>query len=428
MRRSSIAVIALLLVSGCASVDSRHPANLADVPNGISYHLAKGLMRLKVTDTDGVLSVSVEGPVTQPDPAALLVADVPASGTADNHVVIKVDNKTNLLTSVEVTSTGRLTEIIKDALKGVMMLQGGAETTSVVLFDRLYEIEKLPRAAGEANYRIQRYFQERCASGPLDELPYRLKLEKANYSKEDEAKAVQAGILRCRGLVLAGADRAATDGGLITIELSDDGRPAADTATGQPSMSPGARPSLDKCRKGICYRPYKSRVVTLSVRGAFESSTAFLLPDSDRLGYIDLASGVFAEQKYTIEFSDGVPTKFDRDAKSEIVGLAKLPVEIVTTILSAPGEALGLRKKGLEDRNAYLDAVKASVSKQNEISEICANSPDRCPKTAYKILGGPVNAPVTAGTTERAGDADTNPNAGGEGSGGSDGVPGGEGG
>lgn len=418
MRLILFAISTLLMVSGCASVSTTRVGPGASTSQGTSYHLARGQLRLKVTDTDGTLSVLVEGPEVTSDPYALMYSNAPASGTSDNHVTIDLDRKTNLLSKVEVTSVGRLTDIVKDLTKAMVMLQGSESTTSIPVINKLYDISDLPAAAAEANQRLEAYFRGKCRGVASSSLPYSAELKKAGY-KEDDSVAIQAMLLRCRGLVLAGAPNATAQGGLIKIDVEN-------AAAAIPLRDVASTPGIDfsKCARGICYRPYTSITVTLSVRGAFQTSTAFLLPDPNALAFIDLTQGVFATQRYTLEFGDGVPTRFDKDAKSELVGLAKLPVEIFTTILSAPGEALGLRKKALEDQNSYLDVVKASAAKQDEVAAVCAQKPENCPKTAYKILGGQVNPQNEQRSSDRADPGDTNAGGGEANSGGTDDVPG----
>lgn len=384
--RVGLAAIGLLL-SGCSTVSTRPVGNAAP---GIAYQLPLGKMRLRVTEASGVLSVLLDGPLVVGDPDQRLVAALPQSGVADNNVTVTVDGKTNLLQKVEVISTGRLTDIATNIAKSVVFLQGSDTASGVTVFAGVYDVDALPEAARAANDKLAEYFGTVCQRGAsLASLPLGKALADVGQTGDEEKAFLKDRLLRCRAMVLAGAD--VRDLIRISVAPVREGPAPLVAMPGAHSISPY---DLAACRSGICYRPYRSRQVTLDVRGAFSLTDVFLLPDPDALIHVALPAGVFAQQKYTLDFTDGVLTKYQRDGKSELVGLSNLPVAIVTTVLSAPAEALGLRQKGLEAQTAYLGALNNAVAAKNAAAAQCAGKPERCPDTAYKLIGGRLSAPT----------------------------------
>jgi hypothetical protein len=83
-----------------------------------------------------------------------------------------------------------------------------------------------------------------------------------------------------------------------------------------------------------------------------------------------------------------VLTAYKQDGQSEVVGLVSLPLAVGKAVLSVPAEALGLKQKNLEAETSYLTAVANAEAKKDEAAELCKESANRCPATAYKIIGG----------------------------------------
>ena len=404
MARFLASAALLLSMSACTTVDTRP---LASGSQGIAYQLPLGKMRLRVTEASGVVSVLLDGPFVVGDPDHALVARLPQSGAADNNVTVTVDAKTNLLNKVEVVSTGKLTEILTNATKSVVFLQSSNVADGTTLFGGLYAVDELPSAASAANAKLAEYFTSVCGDVIAGGSPrYAAQLKAVEPEMKDEAAAVKERLLRCRKMADAGADAAERGSGLIKIDVQPvAARPAVSRLGDRPS---GSAPDTKACMRGICYRPYRPREVTLGVRGAFQLSDVFLLPDPDSLIHVDLPSGLMAEQKYTLDFTDGVLTKYQRDGKSELVGLASLPFTIVEAALSAPASALGLKQKNIEAQANYLDAVGKLVDKQKAVREACdgAAKAATCPDTAYKLIGGPVSNEKDKPVSQPVGDSD----------------------
>lgn len=367
-------------------------------------------MRLRVVDSGtGILSVLIDGPIVSGDADHQLVTRLPQSGSADNDVTVTVDPKTNLLQKVEVTSTGQLTAIATNIAKSLAYLQTSNQELGITVFAGMYEIEDLPGAGNAANVALENYYRTVCRYRTTASLPFAAELKKLGESEDSDKSDVVARLKRCRAMAIGGADTAIAQRLIrITVGTPPAALPAPDRLGGGRAVAVDPdRPDVTRCRQGICYRPYTTRQVNLNVVGAFALSDTFLIPDRRALVMVDLPAGAFAVQKYTLDFTDGVLTKYHRDGKSELVGLAGLPVEIVKTILSAPVEALGLKQKKLEAQSSYLGALDKAVAQQETTAALCAKSKQRCPDTAYKLIGGKVTP--DGGDTGRAGDSETPP-------------------
>jgi len=353
-------LIAFMLLGGCATT-AAHP----DIKGGrgISYHLPEGKVRVTLTDAGGTISVLLAGPIMLPDPGYRMRSTVPHGAISDDDVTIAVDPKTNLLTSVKVTSTGRLSEILEQGLKGVLALEGSDETAGQVFFQKLYSLEELEStAAAEANTAIRGHFATACRLRPATELT------------EAEKKS-------CKTMALIGAER----GSPVSFAVSPS--PTIAVPVGRSDSALDVRP----CLSGVCYRPLKPYMVTLTVANAFTQSDLLLFPDRSVVNSVPLASGVFAQQKYDLGFTEGVLTTLTQNSKSELVGLTLMPVKLLTAVLSAPGVALGLKKDASAAEASYLQTVASTAAQRQATREACKERPQDCTDTARRLIGGPVS-------------------------------------
>ncbi len=234
------------------------------------------------------------------------------------------------------------------------------------LFSRTYDISQLTtEASADLNDFLVQYYTMKCGDIERTDLPF------ATILKDDEAVAADAKSLAadCRRMNLAGFARADTSALVRIAVLEGSADPATNNWTRKRAIAPV--PDGAQCATGLCYRPMKSVAITLEVKGVFMHGDVFLVPDEKRTMFVSLPQGVFAEQKYNLVFSDGVLTDYGQTTKSELVGLTALPVEVIKAILSAPGEALGLKTGNLKAKADYLDQLaKLQVAKDNALS-IC---------------------------------------------------------
>jgi hypothetical protein len=381
-----IAAISAIGISGCTTVATKplsSPSTNATHQDGIAYHLPKGQIRLMITETDGTLKILLGGVSVVADSDMRLISKLPHSAIADNNVTISVATETNLLDKVEVTSTGRVDDIIEDLAKSSAIAQGSLDRSEHTIFDHPYDVSDVKSAQKEANAFLATMYRELCVKNRAN----RATTPNAKGSNADADKVARS--LRCGRLELAGVN-ASDSIDYIKIDIIPIGQPR--TSPAQPESEEILKALLPDCLRGICYRPLIPVMLRLSVNGVFDLQDRFLMPDPDNIIFVDLASGVFATQTYKLGFTNGILTSYQQDAKSEFAEFVKLPIKVFGAIVAAPGVALGLKQKALSDQAAYLAAVSAVVKAKDTARTDCKNAPGQCPSATYKIIGGPISA------------------------------------
>lgn len=422
------AALAALALGGCAAVETRPAIAAGATGEGITYNLPRAQFTLTIVETRGVLTVSLGGPEMSADETARLEARLPHNGASDDNVTITVDPHTHLLTRIEATSVGRLTDIAANLARSIGMLQGAEEVVGTTIFEGRFDAYDFADTVARANETLRGYYASRCTRLTAASQTFAAELAAAGYSDDDAKKALRDRLLLCRQLRDAGLT-ADPGTGLISIALDS---PSAATLAAAVSTPPDLRP----CVQGICYRPMRPVQFTLRVGNYFSRTGTFMMPDPSRVQFVDLSSGLFAQQKYTLAFTDGVLTSYQQDAHSELVGLARLPGDVVAALLAAPAEALGLRQRGLEAENNYLAAVRSNAEAQNQTMAVCRENPNACPATAYRVMRislAPRQSPADnvtttgagtgTGTGNGTGNANGNGNGGNNSTGSNDGVP-----
>ena len=408
------AALALLALAGCATVETRPAiAPGGSTGEGITYNLPRAQFTLTIVETRGVLTVSLGGPEMSADETARLEARLPHNGLSDDNVTITVDPHTHLLAKVEATSVGRLTDIATNLARSIGMLQGAEEVVGTTIFEGRFDAYDFADTVARANETLRGYYASRCTRVTIAAQSFAAELAAVGYSDDDARKALRDRLLLCRQLRDAGLT-ADPGGGLISISLD---RPSATTLA---AAAASPQPDLRPCARGVCYRPMRPVQFTLRVGDYFSRTGTFMMPDPSRVQFLDLSSGLFAQQKYTLSFTDGVLTSYQQDAHSELVGLARLPGEVVGAVLAAPAETLGIRQRGLEAENNYLSAVRSNVEAQNQTMAACRDNPNACPDTAYRVMRislAPRPSPADNVTTTGAGTGGTGGTGNGSGNG-----------
>jgi len=397
-----VAGLAALSMAGCAAVETK-PFSGGKVAEGIAYHLPIGVVHVAATDADGVISIVVGNGRVVPDNRVTLVARGTRDGLADNDVQITVDTN-NMLSKVDATSSGQLGTIITNLVNAAVLLQGSESTSGTTFFSRDYTIDQLATTAtAEVNAALVAHFTTICGATTL---PRAAELAALGYQENKQAQIDRQ--LDCRAMILAGVDTATSANGGRGLVLID-----ADEGLASPDTSPAPTAAADRtpisgdmnalCARGICYRPLKAYRVRLRIVGVLDTSDTFLLPDLDRLVFVDLSNGVFAQQKYTMLFTNGVLTDYTQNRKSEVAAFSALPVTIVTSILSAPAAALNRKQSLLQAQTNYLTANATLADKVKSLQATCQASPTACTPTTYKILKGSITQPARTSNSDSVG-------------------------
>jgi len=376
-------------LTGCSTVQSR-AASASHAPDeGMSYHLPRGQFNLHIVQASGgSVTVSLQGAKLLADHASPMVSRLPRNGSSDDNVTIVTDSD-DLLSKVEVTSTGRLTQAAAALARTIGSFQGAADVQGETVFQRDFYLEELAGVVDAANAALRRHYVNRCTTGlTVGSLPFADQLREAGQSLDVEQTALRTRLLMCRSLVEAGLNEN-PDTRLIAIEVD---------AGAQDELSRPLATDYRDCARGVCYRPQMPVRITLSVGSHFSSAETFMVPNRSRLMHVDLAAGLFAEQKYSLTFSHGVLTSYTQNAQSELVGLFQLPAEVLKAFLSAPAEALGLRQANVTAETSYLNAVRSNVDAQRQAAETCAANRNACPDSATRLIRVQITPPQPSGS------------------------------
>jgi hypothetical protein len=231
------------------------------------------------------------------------------------------------------------------------------------VFEGLYRLDELDRAMMEGNAALRSHQENVC---------------RAAVSTD------QAATRRCSELRTLNATR----GGAIQIETPDHRREQL------PVLRASANVDLSPCAMGVCYRPLVPIRVRMSFAGQSSQTQTMLFPDEAQIIAVNLRSGVFADQKYELSFTDGVLTSYSQNSRSELVGLVSLPLTIVRTAIAAPAQLLGARRQAAADEQAYLTAVASLAQQRAQVRQLCATQPQDCPETALRIIRATTEEPA----------------------------------
>lgn len=304
LKFATTAAIALML-GACATVSSNYGNSRAD-QKGQAYYLPKGLIQVTIVEVGGQFNVTIAGPIMVADAQYRLHADLRKVALSDNNALIAIDPATQLLTTAQVLSTGRAHEVIENVYRagsGFVGSYGGY--APVEIFSGLYEPDAMDKASQDASNALTRYFVRTCGADGL--------------TPSDPERYYD-----CERFRMLGIDQP----GMVSISI--DGPIGAATAND----------NIDKCGRGLCYRPLVPVKVRTVIAGTYVTEDYYMVPDTTTVSYYTLPSGMFATQEYNLTFDLGVLIQADQKQQSEVAGFASLPADILEEILSAPVNAI----------------------------------------------------------------------------------------
>lgn len=121
-----------------------------------------------------------------------------------------------------------------------------------------------------------------------------------------------------------------------------------------------------EAQSGVYYRanlPYKVSVLRDSPK-LHEVSLVFSPSDSPRM-FMPLAKGLFADTKGELGFQDGVLTTFKQTTSSELVGIFKLPADVLSSYFAAIGGVFTAFKTNDDGETASLASnLKLELAKK----------------------------------------------------------------
>jgi len=124
---------------------------------------------------------------------------------------------------------------------------------------------------------------------------------------------------------------------------------------------------------GVFYRqeePYRVQVIGRPGHHPVNTSLTVLSPSQSPVRFLPIEQTLFASNKADFSFADGVLTKYDQNADGELIGLLKLPADVIGAYFAAIGNVLGSRKDN--------SAKEAEVLNANLQLEIAKKKYDAC--------------------------------------------------
>ncbi len=317
--------VVVVVLGGCASVDSRSPLS----PNqgessarqalGI-YALPRALMSVELYGAGAGYQLDVFRPVPGPDSRYRLEVTARMSAMAHDAYRLEVDPRTGLLKSLEMRAQDKSADILLalaqsagaarspgGQTRGLGAPQGGV-LISQVLFDPLD-----PASVSEANRQLE-----------------------------------------------AGLQRWTAFRGLRTIVPETFIQVEGQGAVNLSEAFPTSQAVEAACRGALCAPVHQPIVVRARAPNGPSVETVAVVPDPRRLARIDVRRSPFVTRETKASFEGGMPGAVSVDKPSEILAVALLPIQVVRAGLSAASEVIQLRiNLNSADRN-YLAAEAAA--------------------------------------------------------------------
>lgn len=330
MNAKPLMLAILLLGSGCAgpTIISQHvPEDSPVHVEGVSYYLPRALFPLTIEgDAEGKVTVTPEELQYVPDPAEHFVASFDESAFASDDLKIAVDSS-GLLEAVNSTNEDQSVEITKKFLSLVTELAKIAPAGRGVRSDSRTEIKP---------------FAKRLVFDPLD--PRDVNRARAQLGND------------------------------FRLRVTRLGAPPVDAAMRPQSALDRRRAVPARCTNSLCFRlvvPVAIELSTTDASGLSEIHAKYivLLPDPTRVAGYDIVRGPCIKRVTDLTFSKGLLTSAHVQKPSEVLGCLDIPLEIVRTVLSLPGELLTFRVEQINADTSLLQAQQNNLAAQQKLLE-----------------------------------------------------------
>ena len=118
----------------------------------------------------------------------------------------------------------------------------------------------------------------------------------------------------------------------------------------------------DSGRSGIYYRqqlPYRVEITPpLTANNTRQDRRDFLVfsPSESPVYFLPVKRTLFSNNKADFAFTEGVPTMYNQSTDGELIGLLKLPANVIGAYFGAIGEIFTYKKKAVDSQQQYLDS------------------------------------------------------------------------
>lgn len=304
-----LGVIGLVLaLQGCANLTSAPSAD-KDLGDGLTYYLPKKdiLLTIVVEKDKGITSVAVSTTSAYPDlkQAYVLRHERNLIGKTANNIGVDVNG---LLKSTKAVATSG----VSDALKNLAESSASIRLNSFLVTD-----VTIPCGVGTHTY----------------------------IYPSTSAKDLSA----CGGLNVSIA------------KLTAEGSTASAQGKAAPPRETG---SADTGKySGIYYRQAEPYLVT--VTGPINTASVVFSPSAAPLKSLSIARTFFATGDSGMDFTDGMPTKYDQTTEGELVALFKLPATIIASYFAAIGSVFdAFKTRDTKEADDLASSIKLELAKK----------------------------------------------------------------
>lgn len=308
MRPCTFIMTGALSLGGCASISSAPATGPTD---GLVYFLPKKHVLVTVVKkTDAATkalstTVSIASTVAFPDLSQPYAVNFNRNLVGKNALKVAISS-TGLLASSKSTTTGGLTDALRNLAESVGMLSGSG----------MGALPVPAPACGEGTHTF---------------------IYTVDPGGKDDACDVTISIERFA--------------------------PAGLTVSGSPSAAATAAPPQGS-RSGLFYRQEEAFKVT--AKGPNVNSSAIVLsPSLSPTRFLPVSGSLFSSNEADFGFVDGMPTKYDQEVDGELVALFKLPAEVIGAYFGAVGKLFdNFKARDTKEAEVLAAATKADLAKK----------------------------------------------------------------
>lgn len=353
----SFAALLVVLLCGCGQTVTSSSFNAQQ--RGLPYSVPKGMVPISLfADGNGIGLTIASATLEVDNEAGPLLASLNLSPFNNEDIKISADPATGYLTTITSNSDSQLLEIVAEAAKSArrIALQNALATAlaeRVVVYADVFDplsrcdVERVNAALNSAAGRAAAAF--RSATGG-----------KVFAARDFKPAPIEIVVHELDGSVAQSSGDGVNAGGVTETAKPGDCGPAKLLKT-------------DHCRFGLCVRSLVSRVVRVSVDGAWVGGKVVRVPARELVA-IDVPSTALADQDIDIKIENGVLKQYNINRDSEALALVKLPGAVLGGLVAGVVQQLEDEKSVLDKRKALADSEKALVEAEKAAAEAAAEA------------------------------------------------------
>jgi hypothetical protein len=346
---SRLALILSAALSGCAIVTSERITGdpPSAVRQGLPYMLPKAVLPIDLVDSGGSLRIDLKMPVMVGDPDYAYALNPVINAFSSDILRLAVDPKTGLLTSIDLDSTDKTGEVLKQILvtRGVRAESAEAAGGEQVLFSGFLDPGVNDATVNaQLNQAVQLHLAAKragCVGAAADTEVCKSYSALALRSANTPVVTVSAQAVRF----------------VPAASASQNFRSATSSAVEAP-----------ECGKGICHRGVRPHEITITLFGQSQSTIA-QLPNGAPVMSLPLSAQPFVQVKHKVTFVDGMVQGYDADRPSSALAIVSWPLDVYKAILTATSELLQLKIDTSQKQTAWSQEQLDAAKKLKEIAE-----------------------------------------------------------